>query len=265
MAQVIKGKRLVTTLLLTWACSASAQIVETVIDIPTRAGVTQRLLVQRPPEASASVVLFPGGHGGLQISSDGKMRWGRGNFLVRSRHLFAAKGIVVALLDAPSDRLNPPYLSGFRQTNEHVADLKAVIAWLRSQTHKPVWLIGTSRGTQSVAYVGTELTGQDGPDGLVLTSSILTDRKSLPVPSMALEKIKVPVLVVHHMQDGCSHCSYSETPLLMSKLINAPRTELLPMRGGQSQGDPCEAFAYHGFNGIEADVVDHITAWILNK
>ena len=47
----------------------------------------------------------------------------------------------------------------------------------------------------------------------------------------------------------------------MSKLTNSPRTQLLSFRGGQSSGDPCEAFAYHGFNGLESEVVRQTVAW----
>jgi hypothetical protein len=32
-----------------------------------------------------------------------------------------------------------------------------------------------------------------------------------------------------------------------------------------SDGDPCEAFAYHGYNGIEREVVGRITAWITGE
>jgi hypothetical protein len=91
----------------------------------------------------------------------------------------------------------------------HAADLKAVIAWVRKSSRTPVWLVGTSRGTQSVAYVATELSGTDGPDGIVLTSTILTDGKSRAVPAMPIGKIRIPVLVVHHEQDGCTLCSFS--------------------------------------------------------
>jgi hypothetical protein len=69
------------------------------------------------------------------------MKWGAGNFLVRTRQLFAEGGIMVAVVDAPSDRQSQPYLEGFRQTPEHVADLKAVIAWLREKANPPVWIV----------------------------------------------------------------------------------------------------------------------------
>jgi pimeloyl-ACP methyl ester carboxylesterase len=193
------------------------------------------------------------------------MKWGDGNFLIRTRRLFADQGLLVVVLDAPSDRQSFPYLSGFRQTPQHVADLKAAIAWAREGYKVPIWLVGTSRGTQSAAYAATELVGPEGPDGLVLTSSILTDDKSRPVPSMPIERIRVPVLVVHHEQDGCSLCSSSNVPALMAKLKNSSHSELLWFRGGQNNGDPCDAFAYHGFNGIEPEVVRRMATWVLAK
>lgn len=237
-----------------------------VVDIPTRPGVTQRILLLGPDNPKAAVILFTGGHGRLQISANGRFQWGEGNFLVRTREMFAAQGLLVAVVDAPSDRQSPPYLNKFRQTPKHVADIKAVIAWLKQQARVPVWLVGTSRGTQSAAFIATQLAPADGgPDGLVLTSTILSDDKGRPVPDMELNKIGVPVLVVHHKRDGCKHCAYAGIPRLMDKLSAAPGKELLSFDGGQTRGDPCEAMAYHGFNGIEKDVVARIAQWIEAK
>jgi dienelactone hydrolase len=236
-----------------------------VVDIPTRPGVTQRLLLIKPEQAHAAVVLMAGGHGGLRLFDNGTMRWGDNNFLIRTRTLFSDQGLAVAVLDVPSDRQRAPFLDGFRQTAEHAADLKATIAWLRSQWGLPVWLVGTSRGTQSAAFVATELSGAEGPDGIVLSSSILTDDRSRAVPAMPLERIRVPVLVVHHEQDGCRLCAFSQVPALMDGLKSAPRKQLLAFKGGISEGDPCHAMAHHGFNGIEADVVRQAAAWMLAR
>lgn len=256
-------KLLIGAFLLTMLPHASAQSIEKVVDIPTRPGVTQRMIVVSPPNPKAALVLIPGGHGGLQLAADGSMQWGDGNFLVRTRQQFADQGLMVAVIDAPSDRQSSPFLHGARQKPEHAADIKAVIAWLRENAKVPVWLVGTSRGTQSVAYLAIALAGGDGPDGIVLTSTILTDDKGRPVPNMSLERIRMPVLVVHHEHDGCSHCSFSGVPALMSKLENNPKSKLLSFRGGRNKGDPCEPLAYHGFNGIEAEVVQQTAAWIL--
>lgn len=257
-----------TAWLLGLALAGSAALAQTttprVVDIPTRPGVTQRFLYLAPASPKASVILFAGGHGGLQINAAGEPQWGGGNFLVRTRQHYADAGIAVALVDAPSDRQAPPFLSGVRQTPEHRADVLAVIAWLRQQAAVPVWVAGTSRGTQSAGYIATEASpAQGGPDGLVLTATILTDNKGRAVPAMPLERLAIPVLVAHHTQDGCRLCAFSDMPRLMDKLARTPRAELISFNGGNNTGDPCEARAYHGFNGLDAEVSARITGWML--
>jgi dienelactone hydrolase len=257
---------LMVTLLFFFSVDGFARVTEKEVDIPTRPDVTQRFLYLAPENPKASVIMFAGGHGGLQISQSGTFEWGKENFVVRTRRQFVDQGLTVAIIDAPSDRQSPPFLSGFRQTPEHVSDIKAVIAWLKKQNNVPVWLVGTSRGTQSAAYIATQIGPEDGgPDGLVLTSTILTVERGRAVPDMPLGRIAVPVLVVHHEQDGCKYCPYSEIPRLMEKLTAAPRKELITVKGGRDRGDPCEPFAYHGFNGTETDVVTKISEWIKQK
>ena len=249
-------------LLLITASSAWAQSPQ-VVDVPSRPGVTQRILVITPDKPKAAVILFAGGDGGLTLEADGRIPKLSGNFLVRTRQLFVEQGLTAVVIDAPSDRQSPPFLSGYRQTDEHVADVKAVIAWLRQQSKIPVWLIGTSRGTQSVGHIATRLPVADGgPDGIVLTSTVLSDPRSHAVPEMALARIRIPVLVTHHREDSCRVCLYSDVPRLMERLTTPSRKELITFDGGISTGDPCEARAYHGFNGIEGEVVQRIAAWI---
>ena len=255
-------RRIAVVLFASFALVAHASDEKT-FDIPTRPGITERALILTPADATATVIMLAGDDGGLQLSPSGIVRSGlSANFLVRSRTLFAEQKLNVVVLDAPSDRQSKPYLVGFRQTAEHAQDLKAVIAWARSQWKVPAWIIGTSRGTQSAAFVATALQGSDAPDGVVLTSSILRDSWSRAVPKMPLEAIRIPVLVVHHEQDGCWLCKYEDVPSLMAKLDNAPRKEVIRITGGGDQGDPCQAYAHHGFFGIEGEVVQRIARWI---
>ncbi|RQO33994.1 alpha/beta hydrolase [Herminiimonas sp. KBW02] len=257
-----------TSLGLILACSlqlAQAQTAPKVVDLTSRPGVIQRMLVLSPAQPKAAVILLAGGHGGLQISPDGKINWGKDNFLVRARQLFVDQGFLVVLTDAPSDRLSPPFLREFRETPEHVTDIKAAITWVRSQTKTPVWLAGTSRGTQSAAYIATQLAPPDGPDGIALSSSILIDSEGASVLSMPLEKLQIPVLIVHHEQDGCRLCPYTLIPKLMNKLTDAPRKQLLSFTGGENIGNACNAAAHHGYNGLDNEVVGKMSDWMLNK
>ena len=105
-----------------------------------------------------------------------------------------------------------------------------------------------------------------GPDGNVLTSTILRDnRGGDPVTNMDVASLRIPVLVVHHEKDACKLCPVSETDALMKKLNASPKADLMIVSGGTSRGDPCEAFAYHGFNSVEGSVVDAISTWMLAR
>ena len=116
----------------------------------------------------------------------------------------------------------------------HVADIAAVISAMRKQFGLPVWLIGTSRGTQSVAYAATQLPKPDAPDGIVLTATILKDPRSVAVPDMALDKLALPTLVVHHANDQCRVCLPADLPRLASVLGRLPRFQLQMISGGIS-------------------------------
>jgi len=51
----------------------------------------------------------------------------------------------------------------------------------------------------------------------------------------------------------------------MHKLDAVPRKELIAVTGGVSRGAPCQAWAYHGYNGIEPAVVARIADWIVSR
>lgn len=241
---------------------AWAQAAPQVVDLPTRPGVTVRMLVLQPAAPTSVAVLISGGAGQLGIYGNGSLR-NEGNFLVRSRQAFVERGHAVVLLDVPSDRES---LRGvFRESAEHAADLGAAVAWARQRFGKPVWVIGTSRGTHSAANAAVALTGVSAPDGIVLSATVLArgrmSEEPRPVQEMDLASIRQPMLVVHHEQDPCRVCPPNLLPELMKKL-RAARSQLITYTGGRSEGPPCEAFSHHGFNGIEERVVGDISAWI---
>src|SRR5262245_33384251 len=131
-----------------------------------RAGVRQPFLLLQPQNPVASVILFTGGAGEVGISPSGIKR--PGNFLVRTRRMFAQQGFQVAVVDPPGRGT----LDGFRTSKAHALDIKGVIAELRRQADVPVWLVGTSYGTVSAIKVADHLADDGGPDGVVLTSSL---------------------------------------------------------------------------------------------
>jgi pimeloyl-ACP methyl ester carboxylesterase len=234
---------------------------ETLIELPTRPGVTQPFWLMTPPGPPvAGVILFSGGRGILGSAHQPVLN--NRNFLIRTRGAYAAAGFLVASVDAPSD--HPEGLDAFRSTPEAAADVAAVIAYLRKKAPVPVWLIGTSMGTISAANAAARLKS-GGPDGLVLTSTIVAaGRYSAAIGDRVdLAAITVPTLVVHNREDACPVCPFGAVPALLDHLTHAPRKALIAVSGGSPpQSSPCEPLARHGYFGIENEVVADIIRWI---
>lgn len=230
--------------------------------LASRPGVTLPVLVLRADRPVASVILFAGGDGKLGgFRPDGTPARG-GNFLVRSRAVFLEQGLTVAVVDVPSDRLEGRGLIGFRQSPQHMQDIAAVMRHLRQLTPVPVWLVGTSLGSVSAAAAAIQIR-EDGPQGIVLTSSVVNPGFQGNLPSLRLGEIRVPTLVVHHELDECKESLFKDVPPLIAGLRAAPRKELIAVRGGgPPKGDPCEPWGYHGYPGLESRVVISIADWI---
>jgi alpha-beta hydrolase superfamily lysophospholipase len=218
------------------------------LDLATRPGVTQPVYFTAAPSAVASVILFPGGIGVVATE--------RNNFLLRVAGRFSAQGMNVAVADAPSDQgggMSVP----FRQSSQHADDIAAIVAMLRSRSPAPVWLVGTSRGSISAAN-GAVRIGPPRVAGVVLTSSVWLNGMA----GIALEQIRVPVLVVHNHDDGCRESPFGETAGAMARMQQARVKELLALSGGSQRSGPCQALSPHGYYGIEDQVMPAIIAWI---
>lgn len=230
--------------------------------LPTRPRVTQPVLLLTESAAPRAVaVLFPGGTGvvGLTKRTPEQVLATHRNFLVRSAEHFLSPDLAVAILDCPSDQANGMQ-DTFRFSDDHAADVRLVVAHLRGRfPGLKVHLVGTSRGTVSAGYVGQELGA--GVDGVVLTSSVF--RGSHHQPGLSLfryARVKAPLLLVHHAEDGCPSCPYGEAQELSA------RFPLITVRGKvPPQSDPCDALSEHGYLGREAEVTAAIRAWILGQ
>ncbi|MCX7167130.1 MAG: alpha/beta hydrolase [Rhodocyclales bacterium] len=237
--------------------SGAGQAQVEVREISARPGVTLRFVYAKAENPVASAVLFQGGGGNIGIFPNGSMR--NENFLSGGARRFTENGISVVIPDVPSDRRS---LDNFRDTPEHAQDNAALIEFLRQQSSVPVWAIGTSNGSLSAASASTRLK-EKGPDGLVLTSSVtLAPFAALHLVTLApLHEVKVPVLLVHHKQDGCKFTPYEAMPGLVAALKSAKKVELISEEGGVATGNPCHT-GHHQFLGTEAAVTKDIADWI---
>jgi hypothetical protein len=237
-----------------------------IVTLATRAGATQSYLLLAPKDTppQAAAVLFPGGGGNIRLRTEGgEIRFGPNNFLVRARDLFAAGGVAVGIVDAPSDQAQG-MANSFRKSEPHILDIRAVVGDLQKRyAGAPVFLVGTSMGTVSAAYTGRALGGE--VSGVALTSSVFvpSGRRSTHGDSNLSDfdyaAIKAPLLFVHHHQDGCQITPYAEAR-------RQSRYPLISVSGGKPpQSEPCEALSAHGYLGKEPETVEAIVNWMLKK
>ncbi|MCS5549959.1 MAG: alpha/beta hydrolase [Gammaproteobacteria bacterium] len=256
----MKLKTLLLTLLLPIALSSNT--LANIVTLDTRTDITQQILIEQPSNPKANLILFAGGKGKIKLNNGGYES--NDNFLVRSRQLFLDKGFTTILIDAPSDRQNRTgMLKGFRNSQEHIKDIEVVIDYIRIINSKPIWLIGTSRGTESAAYAAVHLNNKI--NGVVLTSSISkTNKKGTSVTDLALDRITVPILAIHHKDDKCKTTKPKVVKAIKNKSYNSSSVRIKMFSGGDEpiNKNPCKAKTYHGFLGIESEVVRSITEFI---
>jgi len=185
---------------------------------------------------------------------------------VRSRAEFVKRGVVAAIVDAPSDQQGGWGMTDeFRLSEAHFTDMSAVVEELQRRFPQlPLFLVGTSRGTVSAASLGARL--DQRVTGVVLTSTVFrpTPRNAKePGPGLSrfdFATISTPLLFVHHLNDQCEMTLYSEAARHSGKY------PLLTVFGGAPpKSGPCDAFSAHGYFGRESETVEQLVNWMLKK
>jgi hypothetical protein len=187
----------------------------------------------RPQAPTASIILMPGGNGLISPERNGVIAALTGNQLVRTRHAYVARGLAVLVVDAG-------------------VDLASAVQYMAAIT-RPVTVIATSRGTLRAAE-GIARGAQ--PNALVLTSGLLTSESGSAenvASILGSPNTLPPTLVIHHRHDSCRVSQPAGVEPFIRWALG--RARLVWLDGGISTGDPCQARAHHGFNGIDDQVV----------
>lgn len=239
-----------------------------IVTLAVRPKVTQSFFVASlPQDPQAVAVLFPGSGGLIRLRQEkDQIKFGQNNFLVRTRGEFIKLGVVPVIIDAPSDYQSDGGMSDeFRLGSDHFTDISAVVSDLGKRVPGlPIFLLGTSRGTISAAAIGARI--GPGLAGVILTSTMFRGagaRSKEPGPGLSrfdFETIKVPVLLVHHVNDQCGVTPYGDAARLADKY------PLISVFGGRApESGPCDPFSAHGYFGKEAETIEQIVNWMLKK
>jgi hypothetical protein len=198
-------------------------------------GVNAALLT--PPHPHGALVLLAGGDGNIGVGADGSIAR-EGNQLVRTRAAYAARGFAVLAPDC-------------------CVNVAAAVDYMGK--YGKVTLVGTSRGTQRAAR---GIAAGARPAKLVLTSGFLSDAsgdRDNVIAILGSPDALPPTLIVHHRRDECGKTAPEGVAPFLAWAGGRARAVWLD--GGISEGPPCEAFAHHGFNGVDGQVVGVVSAF----
>ena len=250
-------QRFIAAALLT-AMPFLAQAAEREELIPGRPEITTRtMIVTLDGTPRAAAVLFIGGNGDLSAIKN--------NFMLRIRQSLAQAGILLAIPDAPSDRVGRNNLDGnFRASEQHGRDAQGIVLFLKKQADVPVFVIGTSRGSISAANAAARL----GPSLLAdvaLTSSVTKESGpgNISIYQTAVKDISLPAFVLWHEQDACNASPPAQAGALAETLKASPKVTVKTLTGGSPpRSGPCAALSPHGFFGNEDQASAAILTWI---
>ena len=172
------------------------------------------------------LILFGGSTGEGHFAGSGTDVSLSNNFLARTSPDFVKKGFAIALVGVPSDQ-SSGMLDSFRTSLDHTADIKKLVQVLATRNLAPIYLVGTSRGTISAAYLASSI-NDERVKGLILTSSMSA------VGSLSLKTVTMSVLIVHHGHDDCQNTPYSAAYSLKHSFIKSPKVDFVTVNGGSA-------------------------------
>ncbi len=212
-------------------------------------------------EAKATLVFIPGGEGHRGVKPEWTADHGyfsSYHFNVMLRSLSDPKATSgqfnVVIFDSPADLPTANHWSGARASTDHLSRVEDVVRYYKEKFGKPVWVMGHSMGSISITELYKRLQDKKSEDlvaGLIWSGGINGT-------FFNYETTKLPVLVLHHENDGCIGTTPRNAKRIHTRLSEAGNTatELVFIKTGTLSPDsnnPCRS-GYHMYFGAGADV-----------
>ena len=231
------------------------------------------ILLDKPSPQSDTALLFLRGWPGIwryDEKTDASKTSPRGRI---TRDVYAKAGLTFVSLDCPTDQWGaevrpgtvvsgpaPSCLDDYRSSNRHADDVRKVMQVLREQHGiRHFYLHGHSFGTISSRWLaknlGTEI------DGAIHSASINNPpnaRVGYSVAGFDYASLPTPQLHIHHENDACEGTPYRAVKWYANN-------NLVTVRGGVAQGDPCGGGHLHSFEGRDEVVAQAIADWIRTR
>ncbi len=226
--------------------------------------VMRAILLKPAGPGDSAVLFFRGVPGYAKIQSLADKQRNMIQFARAMERALLAEGIALAIMDCPTDQwgdyggiMATNCLDDYRSSKTHADDVRGIIARLsKEHGYSKIFLLGHSMGTLSSRWLATHL-------GNEIAGSIHSAAVNVANPkghygsarSIPYDAMRAPVLHVHNESDACRG-----TPYHLVK--GYAGTNLLTVRGGTPEGNPCGAGHLHSYQGIEEIVARAIVTWI---
>ncbi len=259
--------------------SARAQT-ETLIEVDTgrtmsdgggNVPVLQRAILTMPAAPTATALLYFRGNPGYMLLKSLRDKQRNLGWLGKGEAQLMQAGIALVQVDCPTDQLGdsprPPAtkcLGDYRGSQQHADDVRRLMARLKAQHGlTDFYIMGHSLGTISSRWLAINL-GKDEIAGSIHSSAV----NSFAPQMYALEgelprefpakSAGAPMLNVHNEHDACRGTPYNY-------VSGYSKDNLVTVRGGIPEGDPCGGGHLHSHQGREEVVVNAIIRWIKTK
>lgn len=180
-----------------------------------------------------------------------------------------SRGISFVAVDCPTDQWGSSFRSAdpfgcsdtYRSSEQHASDITQLIKHLKEQEGvERVFVWGHSYGSVSSRWLAIRLGSQI--QGSIHSASM--SRVSGPrfpdfgstIGQMDMSQVKAPWVFVHNESDACVNTSYAPIQAIAGK-------NLITVRGGIPEGDPCRAGHYHSYQGRELEALEAMANWML--
>lgn len=208
------------------------------IDAPAKAFLaskdpTMAMFMEAEKPATATLIFIPGGDGRLGFKQ-GTVE-PRGAFAVGIFKPLNRSAFNVVIVDDP---VGVDFKIGY-SGDDRIDRIDSVVRYYHAKLKTPLFLFGHSHGSNAVMrYLNRSPESLQLVSGVVLSSS----RVGINVEP----DIKLPILFMHHIEDGCQNTSYQAEEKHFEQLkARNFNVKFVSINGGEPQsGNPCEAGAH---------------------
>ncbi len=218
--------------------------------------VTVDYVLETPDDKTvgSALLIIPGGNGVInpRLRESGSVAYETRSSFFKLIPDFLSKGIAIAIPNAPSDAGNGLSYKDRRHWH-HMEDLGKVFKDLRNRLPGArIFAAASGSGAASaLSFAEVERT---------LGGVVLIGMDSSEKYAHSQSRLKVPVLALHHIEDGCGSSPFIEAREIAEKASFT----FVGLSGGGPDQDPdlCSTLCAHGLVGLEKTVVGLIVDWI---